>query len=346
MSDNADKVQWKGRWQFVENILGLSLTKEPDKLHEEWKFQRKFEDPTRNGQCICGTSHLKYGFRFSNSSTGHVIMTGKECAKKLKLNYNGSGNNQFISAFMNGDINNGSWTAFTKITDIYTYSLDQRADWKELLDKELKFLYSKSLKQIESLVVELKDFHDILQRNAISDPKVVDIIRQVEKRQEGLIKYREEQREKARQDAAHNAELYRVAHEKHIKEKEEEMKRLEEEAREKERLRQEAEKQRQEDGKLRQEAREKERLRQEAEKLRQEDGKLRQEDGKQGILKRQAILANGIRLQAETKCTCGRSLLAEVCKCKHPQFTQRTLFGKTILCSKCTLKKCGCSNTS
>lgn len=306
MSDNRDKIQLKGRWQFVENILGLSLTKDADRLHEEWKFQRKFEDPNRNGQCICGTSHLKYGFRFSNSSTGHVIMTGKECAKKLKLHCNGSVNNKFISAFMNGDVINGSWTAFTKITDIYNYSLDQRADWKELLDKELKFLYSKSLKQIESLVVELKDFHDVLQRNAISDPKLVDMIRQVEKRQEGLIKYREERREKARQDAAHNAELYRVAFAKHIKEKEEEkMKRLEEEAREKEQQRKEAE--------------------------------------KQSIVKRQPKIAKVPTPQAERKCACGNSLLAQVCTCKFPQFTQRTLVGNTILCSKCQLKKCDCN---
>jgi hypothetical protein len=320
MSDNADKVHLKGRWEFYENIFKLSETKDPDKLPEEWKFIGKAEYSENDGHCVCNNSKVKYAYRFFNIITGSVCICGSVCKKKLKLLTNSSGLNQYLADFLNGSYP----SEYTTIKDIYAYSIKQKDHWlKSVLNEVRTDLNKKSLKDIRCLLMLLKEFQSILQKNGVYDCTLDGLVCSVEKRENQIIQYHElqaamrrKEEEERKKNAAHNAELYRVAYEKCIKEeKEEEIKRLEEEAREKERLSQEAEKQ-------------------------------RQEAEKQSILKGQAMLATERRLQAETKCTCGRSLLAEVCKCKHPQFTQRTLFGKTILCSKCSLKKCGCSKTS
>ena len=319
MSDNADKIQWKGRWQFVENILGLSLTKDPDKLPEEWKFIGKAEYPNLDGHCVCNMSKVKYAHRFYNILTGRVCITGGECAKKLELRTECKGTNRYLADFLNGSYP----SEYTTIKDIYAYSIKQKDYWLKSVHKEVDTdLFKKTLKDIRCILVLLKEFQSILQRNGVSDPTLDGLVCRIEKREKELLQFQElqaakrrEEEEERKKNAAHNAELYRVALAKHLKEKEEESKRLEKEAMEKEQQRQKAEKQ-------------------------------RQKAEKQSILKRQAIIAKLPSLQAETKCMCGSSLLAEVCKCKHPQFTQRTLFGKTILCSRCTLKKCSCSNTS
>jgi hypothetical protein len=244
MSDNADKIQWKGRWQFVENILGLSLTKDPDKLHEEWHFYGKAEYPEFNGHCVCNMSKVKHAHRFYNILTGRVCITGGECAKKLKLRTESKGTNRYLADFLNGSYP----SEYTTIEDIYAYSVKQRNDWMKSILKEVDTdLYKKSLKDIRCLLTEFKEFQSILLSNGVCDLTLDGIIRRVEEREKALIQYQEvqaakrrEEEEERKNNAAHNAELYRVALAKHLKEKEEEIERLEEEARENKRKREEA----------------------------------------------------------------------------------------------------------
>jgi hypothetical protein len=244
MSDNADKVHLKGRWEFYENIFKLSETKDPDKLPEEWKFIGKAEYSDHDGHCVCNNSKVKYAYRFFNIITGCVCICGSVCKNKLKLLTHSSGVNQYLADFLNGSYP----SEYTTIKDIYAYSIKQKDHWLKSVLKEVDTdLYKKSLKDIRCLLMLLKEFQTILQQNGVSDCTLDGLVFSVEKRENGLIHYQELQAAKRRKEEEerkknddHNAELYRVALAKHLKEKEEEMKRLEEEAREKERLRQEA----------------------------------------------------------------------------------------------------------
>ena len=214
MSDNRAKLKGKGRWQFYEHMLQLSHTKDPDKLHEEWHFYGKAEYPEFNGHCVCNMSKVKHAHRFYNILTGRVCITGGECAKKLKLRTECKGTNRYLADFLNGSYP----SEYTTIEDIYAYSVKQRNDWMKSILKEVDTdLYKKSLKDIQCLLTEFKEFQSILQRNGVSDPTLDGIVRRVEEREKGLIQYQREMAAKRREEEQRkkNAEENRVALEKY-----------------------------------------------------------------------------------------------------------------------------------
>lgn len=233
MSDNPAKVKGRGRWQFFDNIFQLSKHKDPDKLYEEWKYYGKAEYPDHDGHCVCNMSKVVHAHRFYNILTGRVCITGGECAKKLKLRTECKGTNRYLADFLNGSYP----SEYTSIEDIYAYSVKQRGEWmKSILKMVDTDLYKKSLREIQSLLTELKEFQSILQQNGVSDPTLDGIVCRIEKRDTELLEYKEaaaakrrEEEERRKKDEEENAEKYRVALAKYYTEQEERRKKDEEE---------------------------------------------------------------------------------------------------------------------
>ena len=188
MSDNPAKVTGRGRWQFFDNIFQLSETKDPDKLYEEWRCYGKVEYPEFDGHCVCNMSKVKHAHRFYNILTGRVCITGGECAKKLKLLTESKGTNRYLADFLNGSYP----SEYTTIEDIYAYSVKQRGDWMKSVLKEIDTdLYRKTLKEIQGLLTELKEFQSILQRNGVSDPTLNGMVQRLQELERGRIQYKE-----------------------------------------------------------------------------------------------------------------------------------------------------------
>jgi hypothetical protein len=331
MSDNPDKLKGRGRKDFYVNIFQLSETDDPDALYKEWKFIEEYEHPERDGDCICGSIHLKRAFRFFNRTTGHVIQTGEVCAKKLRLQTKNKETNRFMITFFSL----GYITQFCKILDVYEYSVGKRKEWMESILKDgTTDLYKKSLKEIQTLLGDLREFHSILHKNGVTDLYLNRAIRMVEKREGEIIMYKQK----------------REAAERMVQEAKE--KKRNEEAKEREenggftlqelKQREEAQRKREE---YEQEVRQREEAQRKREEYEQQEKKEREAQEREGETRRREAYDKAFeekaKAEATAKCNCG-TLLKQLCHCKHPVFTQRTLFGD-ILCSRCKGKHCKCN---
>lgn len=80
------------KYNFEENILEISETNDIKNLPLEWEYVC---GGTKNGHCICNRKIKNISY-FFNFKTGHSVMCGSGCMRKLKLRKKRTGAGKFI----------------------------------------------------------------------------------------------------------------------------------------------------------------------------------------------------------------------------------------------------------
>jgi len=103
--------------RFIPNILKLSHSQDIEVAVKEWYSYplNEIAVPKRSLQCACN-AWMTYSYTYRNSVTGHGILLGCECKKKLEQSKKkGTRNNE--DAF-----NHNERVTYTNITDMDSYS--------------------------------------------------------------------------------------------------------------------------------------------------------------------------------------------------------------------------------
>ena len=157
-------------YKFDENILELSETDDPEKLHEEWihmSYNEHVDIPVR---CIC--THVIYNpHMFLNIKTKKMINLGTTCVKKLRLNKNNSVRSVFLKFI------NGSRGEYQDICDLIKYSNENWVTFLESIKSKVHSVWDNliGLTEINKII---KLFSD----NSIDCSDLDDIVREIQKR--------------------------------------------------------------------------------------------------------------------------------------------------------------------
>jgi hypothetical protein len=165
----------KDKYEFTENILKLSETKDPTQLHIEWVLIDYEKIDETKVRCICNRN-IGHVYRYYNTKTKHAINVGSECKKKLHLT-NCHSSNSIIHKFISGDKG-----TYEKICDLIKYSNEV---WKQFLEHIHKGLASwplqKSICNLENIIkilsennIDCKDLSNILNIYLERDAKLRD----------------------------------------------------------------------------------------------------------------------------------------------------------------------------
>ena len=155
-------------YNFEENILKLSETDDPEKLHEEWihmSYNQHVDTPVR---CICNR-FIHDIHMFLNIKTKKMINVGTTCVKKLRLNKNNSVRHVFLKFI------NGSRGEYQDICDLIKYSNENWITFLESIKSKVHSVWDNliGLTEINKII---KLFSD----NSIDCSDLQDIVRQIQ----------------------------------------------------------------------------------------------------------------------------------------------------------------------
>ena len=172
-------------YNFENNILKLSKTKEINQLQGEWEFVGK--ERKEDGLCICGHRMKKVEY-YVNTLTGHVIQVGSDCRKKLRLLESNRKLNPILKEFVEC-----SQLGYANIFDLLRYCEESRNRMVKLIMKRIDI--SSDIATLQILLKELLDLVDLHIQNTITCEYINELIEKVQIKIQGIEKKEKEQRE-------------------------------------------------------------------------------------------------------------------------------------------------------
>jgi hypothetical protein len=160
----------KRGYNFEENILQLSETKELANLHEEWVYLSYNHHVDSLERCICNRE-IGNVHRYLNMKTKRMINVGTDCVKKLQLK-----NCKSVRSILTGPIS-GTRGNYQEICDLIKYSNE---NWVTFLES----MKSKANSDWDNLIglTEINKIIEFLSENAVDCSELQLIVDKIQER--------------------------------------------------------------------------------------------------------------------------------------------------------------------
>lgn len=157
-------------YKFDENILKLSETDDPEKLHEEWIHMSYNEHVDIPVTCIC-THEIYNPHIFLNIKTRKMINVGTTCVKKIRLK-----NCKNVRSVMMSFIN-GTRGHYKEICDLIKYSNENWITFLESIKSKVHSVWDNLIG-----LTEINKIIKLFSENSIDCSDLHDIVREIQKR--------------------------------------------------------------------------------------------------------------------------------------------------------------------
>lgn len=173
-------------YNFDENILKVSKTKEIFKLPDEWVSFLK--ERKEDGHCICG-ARIKNVEYFVNIFNWNVIQAGTGCRDKLTVRVSTRNLNAILKEFIYG-----FRVEYTNIINLLSYCEESRKRMVNLINTRIDS--SSVVSILKNILKDLEELVGLHKENNVDFQYISELLEKVTLKLEGIEKKENEEKEK------------------------------------------------------------------------------------------------------------------------------------------------------